>query len=159
MKLRFQAFSASQVRLVPGGLDPLQHWQLGQAVTSPLDQEVAIPDDCNFACRRCVSPDFSKWLRLQQRVVDRCLRELQPIDHVLRSMQHPDAQLVAGHVSPGTIDCVGRSVYWPDRESPFIPVVGMHGVNEIPPHRDLWDGARAADSGFSSIPRQRPGLA
>ena len=49
VQLRFQAFSASQVRLVPGGLDPLQHWQFGQAVTSPLDQEVTIPDDCNFA--------------------------------------------------------------------------------------------------------------
>ena len=91
VQLRFQAFSASQVRLVPGGLDPLQHWQLGQAVTSPLDQEVAIPDDCNFACRRWVTHDFSAWLERQQRVVDRCLHDLQPIDLALRSMQHADA--------------------------------------------------------------------
>ena len=41
VQLRFQALAASQVRSVPGGLDPLQHWQLGQAVTSPpLDQEM-----------------------------------------------------------------------------------------------------------------------
>ena len=36
-------------------------------------------------------------LRRQQRVVDRCSHDLQPIDLVLRSMQHSDSQLVAGH--------------------------------------------------------------
>ena len=48
-------------------------------------------------------------------------------------MQHSDALSVAGHVNPGAIDCVGRSVCWPDRESPFIPVVGVNVVNEFPP--------------------------
>jgi hypothetical protein len=52
-----KAFLLFQQRLVPGGLDPVTHWNLGRAVESPLDEDTLLPDDLDFALGRLVRLD------------------------------------------------------------------------------------------------------
>ncbi len=133
VQTRALGFASSRRRLVPRGLPPLTHVQLAQALDSPLDGQVALADDLDFACRMMVKQtNYGLWQKQQWRVLMACMRCSRELGVLLEACRSVMARTVAPDLNPHFLDLAGRSVGWPDLEVPWAACCGVNVVGEVP---------------------------
>ena len=111
LQLKHMSNAAQPERLVPAGLDPYTHAQMGMAVTSPLENEVVLPKDLDFACAMMVeTKEFGKWQRQQLRILKQHLRQFRGLEQFYRPLRSENALRTCPGVRPGIMDALARSI-------------------------------------------------
>ena len=133
LQLRHMSNAAQPERLVPKGLDPHTHAQLGMAVRSPLDEDSSISDDLNFACHIMSSvPNYGEWQRRQLRKLKGHLKRVKGLGAFYGPLRSQSSLLTCPSASPENMDAIARSMAWPDLEVPWMAVVGSPVVGDLP---------------------------
>ena len=133
LQLRHMSNAAQPTRLVPKGLEPFMHAQMGIATSSPLDEEVSIAEDLDFACHIMTTvEDYGGWQRRQLRKLQGFLKRVSRLGDFYRSQRSESSWLTCPHANPENMDAIARSMGWPDLEVPWMAVVGSPVVGELP---------------------------
>ena len=133
LQLRHMSNAAQPERLVPKGLEPHMHAQFGMAVRSPLDEDVNVSEDLDFACHIMSSvPNYGEWQRRQLRKLKGYLKRVKGLGAFYGPLRSQSSLLTCPRASPENMDAIARSMAWPDLEVPWMAVVGSPVVGDLP---------------------------
>ena len=134
LQSRAQGFAVSKVKLVPFGLPPAVHAQCGCAVPNPLEAEVQLADDLEFACRvqQVLGEEFGRWQKRQWRILMAHCCALRELEEFCQSQRTLAARATSLCLAPGAVDASARSIACLDQGLGWLGTVGFGIVRDIP---------------------------
>eukprot|EP00972_Heterocapsa_arctica_P077848 11483345-Heterocapsa_arctica.AAC.1 len=75
---------------------------------------------------------LNEWQRKQWRRLQSHLKTIGDVQGFFRDRRPAAAKIVSPDVNPGALDCLSRSMGWPDLGLPWLPTVGAQLVGDIP---------------------------
>ena len=149
VQAKHQGYAASHQKLVPYGLPAEVHIVLGEAVTSPLDLPVVLPDDLDFACRFSVKAGtrFANFQRSQVRLLRGASDKLHSLQVFFDSRRTTAAIAACSTVRPHVLDLASRIMRCPDVSLPWLATVGVPIVGNIPPTGIFRDAVKDNEPG------------
>ena len=114
------------VSSLPKGLPPQVHFKAGCLADSPVDEELSIPDDLDFAIRTTISlgRKADAWRRGQLKAMRPWLSHAIDLENHWQALRSDSSFEVAPNVRPHAFDLLGHSIKWPDISLPAMMAVG-----------------------------------
>ena len=114
------------VSSLPKCLPPEVHFRAGCQASSPMEGDIHVPDDLDFAIRTTIGlgGKADAWRRNQMKMLKLWFRQAQTVKEVWSPFKSKVAEQVAPGVEPFRFDLLGHSIKWPDLSLPAMVAAG-----------------------------------
>ena len=131
---RSQTSAAGHSSLLPLGLDPVSRFQCGEVVESPLSLEPPVPDDLDFALRKCLAlgKKARAWRRAQFSRLRSICESAEGMADSLNCARSSTSHKVSEHVHLDRLELSRYSICWPDIFLLELAQKGALIVGELP---------------------------
>ena len=111
-----QITAATKSNLVPVGLPPDLHYELGRIIDNPLEQESMLADDICFALRTLFTHGhkIEHWRALQWTIFRRSEGRFSELREFMVQHACSTFHLVSSHIQFDRFDSLRYSIQWPD---------------------------------------------